>query len=290
MPELPEVETLVREIRGRVSGHRIDAAIVARPDFIKSGTEDLPARLKRRTVTGVRREGKRILLDVDDGAVLMIHLGMSGRVTFEPAEAEPLVHTHVRIRLEGAADEMRLRDPRRFGGVWYCEPMDKGKVARKSQKVSKHGHAAGASSSLSPLGPDALTLKLRDFRRMCERRRQIKALLLDQRIVSGMGNIYCDEALFTARIHPAATAASLDSDRVRRLCDAVRATLNKAIAHGGSTLRDYVRSDGREGEFQKIHRVYGREDEPCVRCGVMIVRALIAGRSTHFCPRCQPVN
>ena len=272
MPELPEVETIAVEMRSRILGAVVSEVRVRRADFIRTPTRGLARRLRGRRVEAVVREGKRITLRFDDGAVMCIHLGMSGRLTFVPTHTDLAPHTHLICRFCGIGDEMRLCDPRRFGGVWYS--------------------ASGDVDSLrmGRLGPDALSISNEQFVAICRRRRRIKALLLDQQVISGMGNIYCDEALFGARVHPMAIASELAEADVRALGREMRRTLNRALRFGGSTLRDYVRADGRAGAFQRLHRVYGREGRPCPRCRRSIERMVVAGRSTHLCIGCQTLG
>jgi formamidopyrimidine-DNA glycosylase len=202
---------------------------------------------------------------------------MSGQILVSPRDAPPATHTHLRLELADRPDEIRFRDARRFGGAWV-RPAG----APAEETVARRGRRG-----LGALGPDALAVRLPDFRRLLARDRQIKALLLDQGAVSGIGNIYCDEALFQARVHPLRKASSLPQDRVEALHGALRGILHRAIRAGGSTLRDYVDATGAAGSFRERHRVYGREGEPCPRCGTRIARIPVAGRSTHLCRRCQ---
>ncbi|MBX3395422.1 MAG: bifunctional DNA-formamidopyrimidine glycosylase/DNA-(apurinic or apyrimidinic site) lyase [Phycisphaerae bacterium] len=276
MPELPEVETIVAEIRPRLV-EAVIRSIQLRPDYLRTSETDLHRALTGRRIAGVSREGKWIVLSLVDGARCVLHLGMSGRLTIEQSASEVALHTHFVMRFQSRADELRLRDPRRFGGVWYWPPaVEPGEF--------------GSSVAIPRLGPDALNVTASEFSGICRRAKRIKALLLDQSAICGLGNIYCDEALFDAKIHPDALASGLATPDVRRLACSIRKVLRKAIEFGGSSLRDYVRSDGRAGEFQRIHRVYGREGLPCPRCGAAIVRKMSAGRSTHFCARCQSVG
>ncbi len=272
MPELPEVETIAAQLRPTLEGAVVRQVLLHRRDILRTGATDPDRLLRNRTITRIGREGKRILLTFDSAARCVIHLGMSGRLTMEPSEAPLPPHTHLVLRFRGLERELRFRDPRRFGGVWLL----KGKQT--------------ATTGLAPLGPDALSIRVPVLREICRRRRQIKALLLDQRAISGLGNIYCDEALHAARIHPQFPAAALTDAQVRKLACAIRSTLRRSIESGGSTLRDYVGADGSAGAFQNILRVYGRADEPCPRCGAGIRRILAAGRSTHFCPACQQLK
>jgi len=270
MPELPEVETIARGLDGLV-GKRISEIEVGPHDWVRSPPPSPAAHLVGRRIAAVRRHGKRLHLRLDPAGEIVVHLGMSGQVTLH-ASGEPVApHTHLRVRFAKQERELRFRDPRRFGGAWI-------------RPVATSAADAGGPG---PLGPDALEAPLAELRAALARRRQVKALLLDQRAVSGVGNIYCDEALFAARIHPLTPAADLSPEQVRELLRHLRRILRASIRHGGSTLRDYRDAEGRVGAFRSRHRVYGREGEPCPRCGARIARILAAGRSTHLCRRCQ---
>jgi formamidopyrimidine-DNA glycosylase len=267
VPELPEAESIARGIRAELLGRTIDRVVVTRHDFIHAAPEPIERLLPGRRVIEVGRRGKRVLLNFESGAGLILRLGMSGRVVIcEPRE--PLErHTHVRMIVRETGRELRFRDPRRFGGIWWCSGFD------------PSGH--------DDLGPEPLSISRRDFRRLLGRRRKIKALLMDQRAVAGLGNIYCDESLHAAGIHPETVAASLSIDEADRLLLAIRRILRRAIRHNGTTLLDYRSPDGAEGSFRRLHRVYQREGEPCRTCRARVVRILAAGRSTFFCPNCQ---
>ncbi|MBI5764461.1 MAG: bifunctional DNA-formamidopyrimidine glycosylase/DNA-(apurinic or apyrimidinic site) lyase [Planctomycetes bacterium] len=270
MPELPEVETIIRGLRPTADGATIEAVTILRADVIHAGRSAIRAALPGRRIQSLGREGKRILFNIDSGALLVIHLGMSGRLTLEPTDAPLAKHTHFRIGLKDSVNEIRFRDPRRFGGVWFFPTA-----------------ADAAQSGIKPLGPDALTIRVPVLRELARRKRQIKALLLDQYAISGLGNIYCDEALFSSHIHPLTPATALSESQIRNLACSIRKTLNASLNSGGSTLMDYRTADGNEGRFQRLFRVYDREGEPCRRCGKIIERIIAAGRSTHFCPKCQ---
>jgi len=272
MPELPEVETIVRQLRRALVGAVVASVRVARPDYVRRGRRTLQRRLPGRCLNGVERVGKRVVFSFRPAAELVIHLGMSGRAQLEPRGSPLRRHTHVRVRFAGSAADLRICDPRRFGGVWF------------------HAGANGATAGLTPTGPDALSIRVPALRRLCRRRRQIKALLLDQRMIAGLGNIYCDEALFVAGIHPTTRASDVGDARIRRLACGTRKTLRAAIDAGGSTLRDYADATGAAGTFQERHRVYGRSERPCLRCGTPIRTIQVASRTTHFCPRCQRVS
>jgi formamidopyrimidine-DNA glycosylase len=265
MPELPEVQTVVARLDAALRGKRVSSVILMRRDIVKREPRNLPRLLGGRTILGIERHGKRIIWRLEPAGELNVHLGMTGHLALNPVRAPLERHTHLRIRLRGVRQEVRFVDSRRFGGVWW----------------SGSGHPS------TPLGPDALRVRLPEFRTILSRRRQIKALLLDQTALAGLGNIYSDEALHRARIHPLTSASDLDDDRVRNLLGCIRQVLRAAIRARGSTIRDYVDADGGRGGYQARHGVYGREGLPCPRCGVQIERITVASRSTRFCPRCQ---
>jgi len=270
MPELPEVETIAGQLAAALPGAIIETVHIHRADVIHHGGRRLVEKLTGGRIAAIDRHGKRLILRLSNGGELVIHLGMSGRLTLVPT-AEPLLpHTHARFTFRGRTVELRFRDPRRFGGIWFFNASEEKSRGR-----------------LKPLGPDALSIRVPVLRQILQRGRQIKALLMDQQAISGLGNIYCDEALFSARIHPLSRAADLADREVRQLACAIRKVLRASIESGGSTLNDYRRADGREGAFQNMLRVYDREGAPCKRCGAKIQRILAAGRSTHFCPKCQ---
>jgi formamidopyrimidine-DNA glycosylase len=276
MPELPEVETVVRGLRLVLPGRRIVAVrLSAKTDFI-----DDPASLERELpgtrVTGIERYGKFLVIDLqreradgDDGRIaLLIHLGMTGQIVVGPAEAPVLPHTHAFLTLDDGR-ELRYTDIRRFGRI----------------RILLDGER---ESVLGSLGIDPLEASEKEFREtITKRSAQIKALLMDQSVFRGMGNIYTDESLWRAKIHPRQLGTKLNEREVKRLRRAVREVLMEAIRLRGSSVSDYVDSDGARGEFQLRHRVYQREGKKCFRCGAVIRRAIVAGRSSFFCPRCQ---
>ena len=272
MPELPEVETVVRDLRPLLTGRRIEDVWVGRLALRKPWMRGWSRRLRGRRVEAVRRRGKWIVLDLDDGARLVFHLGMTGRLTVTPADAPIQDHTHLILDLGGTAEQLRFRDVRRFGSAtWF---RDEGSLE--------------AFFAACGLGPEPFGLDPHYWRgRLAAARRPLKAVLLDQTVAAGVGNIYADEALFEARLHPARIAATLDAREGDRLRRAVETVLNRAIERRGSSIRDYVGGSGRQGEMQNEFRVYGRTGEPCPRCGAPIARIRLAGRSTHYCPMCQ---
>lgn len=271
MPELPEAETIARELNDALAGESVDRVIVARKDVIHGDRRPLGKLLAGRRIERVTRRAKRVILEFGPDRKLVFHLGMSGRLTLHERDDPIEKHTHLRISYLAGSRELRFRDPRRFGGVW-C--------------LTNGGKPSGRL--LGELGPEPLELRLAAFKRLLARKRQIKALLLDQRAIAGLGNIYCDESLHAAGVHPLTKAHTLDDDTSRRLLRAIKSTLRRAIRFKGTTLMDYRATNGEPGSFQQHHRVYQREGQPCRTCGVKIVRILAAGRSTFYCPRCQP--
>lgn len=272
MPELPEVETIVRQLHAALRGRRVASVELLREDIVRAATRPLAEALPGCRLRGVTRRAKRILFDLGD-CTLVVHLGMSGRLTLCAARSPVESHTHLRIRFAGMSDELRFRDPRRFGGVWLLSGG------------SPHDTTA---PRLGPVGPEPLELKPREFHALlARRRRRIKPLLMDQRVIAGLGNIYVDESLFDAGIHPLARAGELTAARTRRLLAAIQRVLRRAIRSKGSTLLDYRRADGESGGFQRLFRVFRRTGEPCPRCDTTIQRLVIGGRSSHVCPKCQ---
>ena len=268
MPELPEVETTVRGLRPVLEGQRIDRIQLRRGDLRRPFPVDLGQRLTCATVTGLSRRAKYGLIDTDRGDTMIFHLGMSGRWRVDPAELLP--HDHLII--ETAKHRLALNDPRRFGSVDL--------VATEALA----GFAPFQALGPEPLGPDLTVAHLR--KALAGRTASIKLMLLDQRIVAGLGNIYVCEALFAARISPRRAGGAVSRVALARLVPAIRAVLNAAIEAGGSSLRDYARPDGELGYFSKQFAVYGREGQPC-GCGGMVARYSEGGRSTFWCPACQ---
>jgi formamidopyrimidine-DNA glycosylase len=273
MPELPEVETIVRSLAPRLLGRRIDAVWWSGQGLHlgrKVDLRGLRAVAVGRPVARVRRRGKYILLEVgagDDEGVI-IHLGMTGRLRVQPAAAERAPHTHVVFAL-GGGDELRFVDARRFGWVTPGRPL--------ARDVAL---AALGPDPLNDLDAAALAAAL------ATARTPIKAFLLDQRRIAGLGNIYVAEALFRVGAHPATPARRL-ARRAPELLAAVREALEGGIARRGTTLRDYVDADGLAGDNAAALLVYGRAGQPCVQCGATVRRRVDGGRATFFCPRCQ---
>lgn len=270
MPELPEAETIARQLYRELAGRKLSTVWLSRTDIVHGDPRPLGTLLPGRRVARVSRRAKRVILTLDGGIELVFRLGMTGRMIVCPVNDPVAKHTHLRIRIDGTCNELRFCDPRRFGGVW-C-------LTGSEQSIGK---------PLGEVGLEPLEVTPAAFRVALSRHRQIKALLMDQTVIAGLGNIYCDESLHAAGIHPLTRADTLHPERATRLLRAIRMTLRKAIRFNGSTLMDYRDADGREGSFQKLHRVYQRRGEPCRTCRTPIRRILAAGRSTFFCPKCQ---
>lgn len=288
MPELPEAESIARELHRRVAGRRIAAIVHVRADIVRTGPDLVPA-LAGRQVRSVGRRAKRVLLELEPAARVVFQLGMSGRITVEPREVTPAPHTHLRLSFQNWDHELRFRDPRRFGGVWVFHGGDGSANHRPATpNMRRRSPRDTPMRALGPVGLEPLEMTLRQFEGAMDRNRQIKALLMDQSAIAGLGNIYCDESLHAAGIHPLTPARALDAKQRAALFEAIGSTLRRAIRHNGSTLVDYRTPDGKPGGFQRLHCVYQRDDLPCKRCRTPIVRLRVAGRSTFICPHCQP--
>lgn len=262
MPELPEVETVVRSLAPHVTGLRILNAEFSQKRVLRGSAEETTRLLTGRIIHSVTRHGKFIVFNLRPAGYLIVHLGMTGKLLWNSAPAK---HTHAIFTLEGGA--LLYNDSRQFGRV-------------------------EASLELPPnvqrLGPDALSVSLEEFTTLLRKRKsRMKSVLLNQTFVRGLGNIYVDEALFRSGIHPLANSAKIRKPRIKLLYDAMREVLNEAIDRRGSSISDYVDASGNRGSFQTLHRVYRRTGEPCLACGTPIQRTLVTQRGTHFCPRCQ---
>ena len=270
MPELPEVETTVRGLARYLVGERLVRVEPRRTGLRRPFPPDLVQALTGAQVTGMDRRAKYGLVHLDRGQTMVFHLGMSGRWRIEPES----LGTHDHLVLEtGAGHRLALCDPRRFGSV---DLVDTARLGAWPPFAAMGPEPLG--SALNPAGLKAS---------LAGRSAAIKLMLLDQRIVAGLGNIYVCEALFRARIDPRKAAGQISGQALARLVPAIKAVLEEAIAAGGSTLRDYARPDGELGYFSKQFDVYGREGQPCTSCGAPIRRIVQGGRSTWYCARCQ---
>ena len=284
MPELPEVETIARGLAARVKGDVIESVwLGSKPEPLKSPASQIVATLESSRIANVRRVGKHIVFDLDRVARAplrprdvksrrnrptephsqwIVHLGMTGKLLVCDPDAETPKHTHAILTL-ASGRELRFVDPRRFGRL----------------SVATDFEAAGA---------EPLEVQLEKFVSFFHSRKTpIKSALLNQTLLSGVGNIYADESLFRARVRPRRRAASLTKQELRRLFISLGEVLKEAIVAGGSSISDYVDAEGEAGFFQFQHRVYGREGEPCLVCATPIKRIVIAGRSSHYCLKCQ---
>jgi formamidopyrimidine-DNA glycosylase len=283
MPELPEVETIAQGLDQRVRGDVIESVwLGSKPEPLKSPATEIARTLEKAKIIGVRRMGKHIVVDLENArpgskrqkhdkkspsnnqAQWIIHLGMSGRVQVCAHDAELLKHTHAVAKLSSGR-ELRFVDPRRFGRL----------------SVSRNGDFEAGGWEPLDVEPQKFVELFRG------RKTPIKSALLNQKLLRGVGNIYADESLFRAKLRPRRRASTITRSQLQKLHSSVREVLKEAIALGGSSISDYVDTDGEEGFFQLQHRVYGREGEPCFICKTPIKRVVIAGRSSHYCPKCQ---
>lgn len=270
MPELPEVETVCRALRKLVLGKRVIEYCLMRPEYLRVG-EDLIPQTRGDIIQDIQRKGKIIAIHLGNGVSMLHHLGMSGRLIYVESEHPIESHTHVRILFDKGIGELRQRDPRRFGYVGLCLTSE--------------------MENFTPwktMGEDPFKISPKHFcERLRGRARAIKTLLLDQRVLGGMGNIYADEALFRAGIMPTRPAGDVNPQEARILLKQIRQVLNESIAAGGSSTSDFQKLDGTLGEFQMRHRVYQRDGLPCKNCGGLLAKKSLGGRSSHYCPRCQ---
>jgi formamidopyrimidine-DNA glycosylase len=261
MPELPEVETVVRSLRAVIVGRRIINAEFRQLRVLRGSPHETVQSLVGRRIKAIERYGKFIAIKLDRG-YLVVHLGMTGKLLIDAVQTK---WTHAIFTLDRGM--LHYEDQRQFGRIEY---------------------GAELPDRIAALGPEPLEISLADFAaRLKARRSPIKAVFLNQAVVRGIGNIYADEALFRAGVHPKRAAASLRKDRIERIYKAMREVLAEAIESRGSSVSNYVDAEGRKGSFQLAHRVYRRTGKPCVSCGTAIKRILVAHRGTHFCPKCQ---
>jgi len=274
MPELPEVETIARGLARRVTGDVIESVWLGKKkEPLKSPAATIATALEKSRIANVRRMGKHIVFDLErvarpangrkrNSAQWIVHLGMTGSLRVCEPQTEIVKHTHAILTL-ASGRELRFVDPRRFGRL-------------------------SVSANFDATGIEPLEIDLDRFVALFRgRKTPIKSALLNQKLLRGVGNIYADESLFRAGIRPRRRAASITRDQLARLHAALKEVLQEAIALGGSSVSDYVDAEGNEGFFQLQHRVYGREGEPCLVCKTPIKRVVIAGRSSHYCPKCQ---
>ncbi len=275
MPELPEVETVLRGLNERALGRRVAGVEVVSPLVIVGSQDEFVGAVTGRWIKAVARKGKALAMELasQNGEAphyLLLRLGMTGQFILAPRHAPLEPHTHVRLPLDDGTEELRYRDIRRFGRLRCCTGDE-------------------LNGIFGRLGPDAREITEEQFANALRGRRgAIKSWLMNQAFLSGLGNIYADEALFEARVHPLHQAGRLSAPAARRLYRAVKKVLDRAVDLQGTSFRDYIDIEGRPGNFLPRLKVYQRTDEPCRRCRRPIRRVIIAGRSSHFCARCQP--
>jgi len=268
MPELPEVETIIRSLSLKIKGFEVSSFKLLFPGVLRNSSQKILERLRGRKIINLRRRGKMILIDFDNDLSLLCHLKMTGQFLI-CSSREPIdKHTHFILSFKGQLEELRFRDVRKFGSI-FC---------LRTPEVLK----------FSKLGPEPLEMRFPRFRRLFQSRRaRLKNLLLNQNFIAGIGNIYANEILFEAKLHPLTPVSLLEEEELLELWKAMRLVLRKAIKHRGSSIRDFKDAEGREGNFQDCHQVYGKESLPCPRCGERIERLCHGGRSSFFCSRCQ---
>lgn len=273
MPELPEVETVRTQLNGVLPNRRVEGVDVLLPRMLQNiSGDELQKRVVGRRFGPVGRRGKYLLLPVGGDSRLIIHLRMTGRLTIATANESRGRHTRIVFRLD-KGDELRFADVRTFGTLHYSPAPGEGEPP-----------------GLRTIGPEPLDDAFTEtvLQEACSgRTAPIKAVLLDQRRVAGLGNIYVDEALYLSGLHPQRPAGTLAAGEIRTLHEKIRSVLQEAIAEGGTTFRDYVDGRGEQGGFQQYLQAYGRAGEQCDRCGTLFVRLKVAGRSSHVCPTCQ---
>ena len=288
MPELPEVETIVRDLRPRLEGREVRLAEVGEPGVLRYPTAgEFRRRIVGRRLGRVGRHGKFMLVELAGAELefLVVHLGMTGRLSILPSDAEVAPHTHLRLRLS-TGEELRLQDYRRFGRVLLGSPRELAEAGmlpvlgpEPDTDAMPNPDAWGAyAQRLTPAAFDAAVRRSR---------RAVKALLLDQAALAGLGNIYADEACFRAGVRPTAVASRLGPGRRRRLYAAIGESLRSAVDLRGTTFDDYRDANGEKGRNQHRLLVYGRAGLPCHTCGATLRRTVVAGRTTVHCPRCQ---
>jgi formamidopyrimidine-DNA glycosylase len=275
VPELPEVETIVRDLRPQLVGRRLTASRCGDKALRRPWNPAWEADLRGRRVHATERRGKWIVLYLDAERYLLVHLGMTGQLTVVPAAAPLEAHTHLVFNLEPGREQLRFRDIRRFGSATLLMGADQ----------------LQAFFDESGLGPEPFGLDPEYWRsRLLATRRNLKAVLLDQCVVAGVGNIYADESLFEAKLPPTRLGCQLSARQTERLRQAVVTVLERAIAKRGSSIRNYVGGSGLRGAYQREFRVYGQTGKPCPRCGRSIALMRLAGRATHYCPKCQNIG
>jgi formamidopyrimidine-DNA glycosylase len=274
MPELPEVETIVKGLQKTIVGKKIKDVKVIFPGIVKQDSRNFKMNVDKSQIIRVRRRGKYILFDLSNKKTILAHLGMTGSFLLLRPSTPLNKHEHLILKFYKTQKELRYRDQRKFGKI-------------KSFSTSKEENI----SDLKKLGPESLNISSSGFVTLFRKRKgRIKSALLNQQILAGLGNIYADESLFEAQIHPLQKADKLSLKELKRLHQGIQKILKKAIKAGGSSLENYHNVEGEIGSFQLQHKVYGREGLPCKKCRSKIKRIKISQRSSYFCPRCQTLK
>jgi len=280
MPELPEVETIAKGLRQTIIGKKVNNIQAIFPNIVKQNIDIFKKAVAQKKIKEVRRRGKYLLIDLSGDRTILVHLGMTGNLLLQVRRQHQTnefkrydKHDHLIFCFLGSNAQLCYNDQRKFGKIKVFDTDKENQVPE-----------------LTKLGPDAIDVTPAEFVELFRKRKgRIKSALLNQHIVAGLGNIYADESLFEARINPAQKIDRLSKPRLERLHKAINKILRKAIKAGGSSIDNYLNVDGRMGEFQLQHKVYGREGERCKRCGARIKRIKISQRSSYFCPTCQPL-
>ena len=270
MPELPEVESVRRTLAPGLLGRTPTSVRVGLAKLARPTPQALSAGIRGQRIEAVERHGKLLMLRLANGSTWAIHLGMTGQVILAP-ERPQAKHVHITVGFDDDGPNLYYRDPRQFGFMAWCPDQ-----------------AALEAGPLANMGPDALDLPVEVFvERLAKRGGKLKSVLLDQRVLAGVGNIYADESLHRAGLHPLASPKDLSPEQLANLHHHLQETLAESLARGGSSISNFVDAHGRPGTFQHAHRVYKRGGQACNECGCTIERIVVAGRSTHFCPHCQ---
>ena len=282
MPELPEVQNIAAALQTEIVGLCITKIYVKKPSIIKGPLKSTWKKtaqiLTNARITAVTRRAKRLILCTDNNLALIFQLGMTGKFLISTPSTPQEKHAHILINFNNNK-QLRFIDPRRFGRLWFVQNLD-------PIDPDPAMHAAG----LNKLGPEPDKITLKQFQQILNSQRVIKNLLLDQTRLAGLGNIYADESLHAARIHPQTPANTLNNPQIRQLRTAIRRILKRAIAYGGTTFSDFRNPYGDMGRFWKFIKVYQKNNTPCPRCHTNIQKIAISNRSAHFCPRCQTLK
>lgn len=279
MPELPEVESIALALRREIVGLTIDRLTIRQPLILRGPYQHrwrtVVRSLKNQKITAVSRRAKRLIITTNAPLALIVQLGMTGKFLIGDRSKKSIRHTHFVLTFTNG-QKLSFVDPRRFGKLWLIDLPD------------TNIESAMLAAGMTRLGPEPFNLTAKTFHSLLTSTRPIKSLLLDQTRIAGLGNIYADESLYLSRIHPTTPANRISPDRSSTLIRAIKQVLKKSIANGGTTFSDYQNPYGDMGRFFKMLNVYQRTALPCKRCSVPIEQIRLAGRSTHFCPACQP--